>query len=263
MKSAIPLLCVTACILSFLFGLMAWLTPAVGPEAGFRWTIRISTVIAGPLSLLILFVLTLKPDPVPDFFADVSLPHFGRDGVLFAFEVIAKEHVCWLTVHYQNRFANRAVLTVAVQPSRDFLMSRNDIPSMVAELPCGPAAYGTLDIPLPIPQQYQGKKQSFDVAASIRYPKRTGALLRNSVGAPIASADLPGFGSLVLTVAHLVILGRPQLSFKFPTRIQLQLPTGVQETTDGLPDIVQDEKWVLPADFDIDAATKRSSEHPN
>jgi len=229
---------------------MAWMTPVVGPEATFRWSIRIGAVVLGPLSLLILFILALKPDPVPDFLANVSLAQFGRGGALFAFELVVKERVCWLAIHYQNRFAKRAVVTVAVQPSQNFLMSRNEMPSLTVETPCGPAAYGIVSVPMPILQQYQGKKQSFDVGASIQYPDGTGELLRNRVGRPISSADIPGFGSLISTVARVAVSGTPPLAVKSPTRVQLSLPTDVKEFADQLPDMEHEEKWVLPPGFD-------------
>ena len=184
-KSAISLLCVIVCIASVFFGLIAWLIPAVGPEATFSWSIRIASVVLGPLSLLILVVWALKPDPVPDFLAEISGPYFGRGGVLFAFEVVVRQGACWMTIHYQNRFANRAIVVAVVQPSQSFLGSRNDIPSVSVEFPCGPAGYGTVSVPLGIPRQYQGKRQSFDVGASARYPNGMGELLRNCVGHPM------------------------------------------------------------------------------
>jgi len=248
-KSIFCLLCVVVCVLSTLFGLIAWMTPATGPEATFRWSVRIGTAVLGPLSLLVLFLFALKPDPVPDLFAKISGPHFGRDGVLFAFKIAPRDGICWLTIHYQNRFANRANMVVLVQPSQNFLLSRNDIPSVIVEIPCGPAAYGVVSVAMGIHRQYQGKKQLFDVGANIQYPDGTGELLRNRVGAPISLADIPGFGSLVLTGVQIAATGTPPLTLKSPSRVPFHLPIGVQESDDGLPELEHEQPWVLPADF--------------
>jgi hypothetical protein len=245
LKSLLCLACVVTLIASVMWGLIAWISPAAGPEATFRWSVRIGACVLGPLSLILLVVLAVKADRLPDFLWRVPGRHFGRGGVVFAFQVAPKDGVCWVKVHYQNRFEKGAQLSVLIRPSKGFISGPSEIEPIAVSFPCGPAAYGVVSVPLAIDHRYQGTQQCFDVGASIAYPKGTGELLRNRVGERMSSVEMPGPGSLVMTVVRVALSGHPPLSLGIPTRIRFRLPTCVRETAEGLPEIEHREEWVF------------------
>lgn len=257
-KSVLQLICAGTLIASVLYGAISWLSP-VGADAAFAWSVRFGTLIVGGLSLSTLLYFAAKPDPVPDFIWRLRETPFGRGGVVFVFRLVEKEGACWLAIHYQNRFAMRAVAKVVVQPSQNFNMTRNEISAVFADIACGPAAYGIVEVPLGIPRQYQGKKQLFDVGASIDYPDGQGALLRRSVGAPISSVETPGLGNLLSSAVKVALSGSPPSSLGIPTRVKLQLPTGIRDTVEGLPEFEHREEWTLP---DVSDAVQPSAAKP-
>ena len=114
-------------IASTLFGLVAWISPINPQEAAFNWGLRIGSLIVFPASLIGLIYLLSRPESVPDFLAKLSKPRIGRGGVLFVFDCAARDGWAWIDVYYQNRYTNPANVTVALQPSQNFVMKRNDI----------------------------------------------------------------------------------------------------------------------------------------
>ena len=132
-------------------------------------------------------------------------------------------------------------------------MSRNDISAIVAEFSGGRAAYGVVELPLGIPMPYQGKKQLFDVAASISYPDGRGELLRSHVGDELSSAGAPRLGKVVSSALEVAVTGVPSLSLVRPSRVKLMLPVGVEENVEGL-NSEHREEWTLPNDFGVEKA---------
>ena len=249
LKPLLNLTCVAVLFVSVIFGLAAWLIPIHDQEAVFGWTVRIGACVLGPLSLVGLIWLLAKSDQLPDLLWKVPGRHFGRDGVVFAFDVVVRDGIGYLRIHYQNAYEKDADVAVLVRPSQDFLMHRNDIEPIEVDFVCGPAAYGMIDVPWAIPAAYQGTKQSFDVGASIAYLNGTGKLLRNRVGEPLSSTSIPGAGSLLARLLRVALTGRLPCSLGTPTRVQFCLPTALREFGENTPDIEQREEWVLPDGF--------------
>jgi hypothetical protein len=188
------------------------------------------------MSLVVAVALAMKADRLHDFLWKVPGRHFGRGGVIFAFQMVSKDGICWAQIHYQNRFEKDAQLSVLMRPSRGFLLSRSEIEPIAVSFPCGPAAYGVVSVPLAIARRYQGTQQCFDVGSSIAYPDGTGELLRNRVGGePISSVDIPGAGSLMKTIVKVALSGSPPFSLDIPSRARFRLPTGVRENAEDLP----------------------------
>jgi hypothetical protein len=231
-------------IASALFGLIAWLSEVNPREPALSWTIRVASVIAFPASLAGLIYLHSRPESVPDFLAKLNNLRFGRGGVLFVFECSAKNGWAWIDVHYQNRFAKPANVTVAILPSQNFVMKRNDIEPALFTFPCGPAAYGIIHVPIALKREYQGKPQQFDVSASYDYPDGTGECLRNVVGLEMSKVDFSFSKSTAVSLARMAISGR-LAGVKSQSRVKVTLPQGVAESASEVPDLVQEELWTL------------------
>jgi hypothetical protein len=240
-KSLLNVGCLLVLLASVIWGLIAWMTPAAGTEAAFRWSVRIGACILGPVSLFVLVANAVKADRLPDFLWEIPGRRFGRGGVIFAFEVASRDGLCWMRLHYQNRFDGRAEVAVLLMPSQGFLLEKSQIEPIAVQFSCGPAAYGIVSIPMAIGREYQGKQQSFDVGASVEYPEGTGELVRNGVGAPVSRFTVPSVRSMTKTVARVAIVGRPPF-LGIPSRVTFRLPTGVREAGE-LPGMDLQEKW--------------------
>jgi len=246
MKPYVGLLLTLIILLSTLFGLVSWMSAINPAEAALGWTMRIASAILFLASLGGLIVLAKAPESVPDFLDALGKPRMGRGGVLFVFGCAARDGMAWLDVHYQNRFDKPANVAVAVQPSQNFTMSRNEIDPVLIQFSCGAAAYGVIRVPIALKREYQGHKQLFDVAAQNEYPHGTGNCLRNTVGPEMSKLNVSTLRTAV-ALARFSVTGH-LVGLKFQTRVKLLLPSDVAETTDQLPPIQQDEQWVLPAD---------------
>ena len=249
-KALIIIVCAAVCVACVVAGAMAWTVPANGPAAGFRWSMRIGAIVVGSLSLLILLGVALRRELVPDFISKIPGRRFGNDGVVFTFQMVQRDGIGWLAIHYQNEYEKAAQAKVVVRPAQNFLLTRNNIDLVTADIPCGPAAYGVVEIPLAIQSTYQGKNQLFDVGASVSYPNDQGMRLRSNFANDMSSADLPGAADAVVSAVRVGLTGNPSSALTVPSRVKLRLPVGVQKSAQGLPEVQHHEEWTLPDDFD-------------
>ncbi len=244
MKQFIGLSLTLILVLSTLGGGVSWLSPINAAEPTFSWTVRIATAILFPVSLVGLIVMAAQPESVPDFLEALGKRRMGRGGVLFVFDCVARDRLAWLEIHYQNRFDKPAYVAVAVQPSQNFTMARNEIDPVLVQFSCGPAAYGIIRVPIALRREYQGHQQLFDVAAQDEYPQGTGNCLRNTVGPEISKLNVLGLKTAV-ALARFAATGH-LVGLTIQSRVKLLLPLDVAEAADQLPAIQQDEQWVLP-----------------
>lgn len=244
MRGVTSILLAGLLVVSTLFGLVAWLSPINPRESTFNWTVRIASAVIFPASLAALIYLHSRPEKVPDFLSKRKNLRIGRGGVVFVFDAAARDGWAWIEVYYQNRFANRGNVTIALTPSQNLFMKRNDIEPALFTFPCGPAAFGVVRVPMAIKREYQGKSQQFDVGADLDYPNGLGECLRNSVGAEISTLDFSIAKSMVGSLAKVAISGRP-MGVRFQSRVTVTLPTGVAASASDTPDLVQEEFWTL------------------
>jgi hypothetical protein len=240
-------------LVSFLWGLIAWLSPINPHEATFGWGVRIATAAIFPASLVALIAILARPETVPDFLDKLKQPRIGRGGVLFVFDCQARDSWAWIDIHYQNRYTQPAEVTVGIEPSQNFLMTRNEIEPVLVQFECGAAAYGVIQVPIALKQEYQGKSQLFDVAAQIEYPSGMGECLRFVVGPEMSALGFSVLESASIRLARMALSGRPR-GVKWQSRAKVNLPQGVADTKEGVPDIVQNERWTLA---DLPATTSK------
>ncbi|MBN2475470.1 MAG: hypothetical protein JXB62_12740 [Pirellulales bacterium] len=213
-------------IVSIVATAVSWF--AMGADIdGQTWAWRVGSPACGILALLVFLKIHLREDAVPDFLARRCKNFFERDGFCFTVVPAVRAECCFLDVFFQNRYANRSEATVMVAPSRGFILAAK-LRRVVVEIHCAPAAFGVARCRWPIPSKYQGKKQSLDVAATVRYPEGRGRLLRSRCG---------------------IYVGRVTntLGIEKPAHVKLRLPLCGEndEDGDGQEDIQIETLWEL------------------
>lgn len=109
-------------------------------------------------------------------------------------------------------------------------MNRAPIGAITYQIECEPAAFGVVRISLPIPRQLQGKRQSFDVGASVRYPSGKGKQVRFRDGIIIGTdADFENsFGEAIAVAGfmagHIVLHKAPTAHVQLPANVAEDLP---------------------------------------
>lgn len=171
-----------------------------------------------------------RRDKVPDYLHQHLGGYFDRGGFCFAFTASVEDGVCWLDAFFQNRYDRPCVGRIALRPARG-LFGRRDIEAITYEVRCDPGAFGVARVPLPIPATQQGKRQKFEVGASVQYPEGKGQMLRFRDGAVIRTNSNFGntFGT-ALTVAGalggVLVISRPE-------SVTIDLPICVAEDVPG------------------------------
>ena len=189
--------------------------------------LRLGITLVTVLVLGTLLWLRFRPDRVHDFLRDYSENYFNRGGFCFSFAMTVVDGTAYMVAFYQNQRDRSCLGRIALRPAQGFLLGRRDIEAITFEVDCGPAAFGVAKIPIPIPGKYQGKRQSFEVGASVSYPNGKGRRLRFRDG--ICLRRNSSFGdtfSTALTVAGamggMIVLSKPATA-------KIQLPIGVRE----------------------------------
>ena len=109
-------------------------------------------------------------------------------------------------------------------------MNRAPIEAITYLVECEPAAFGVARISLPIPRQLQGKQQSFDVGASVRYLAGKGKQLRFRDGIIIRTdADFKdsvgdAFAAAGFLAGHIVLHRAPSARVQLPVDVAEDLP---------------------------------------
>lgn len=247
MRESVKAVLLLLLIFSALAALFAWTDDR--PDTT-TWWLRIGSTAICLVSLCVLFWMQLRRNVFPDYLLDIAGEYFNRGDLCFAFDISTVEGAARLTMFYQNHRDAACRGQVALRPARGFFLGRADMETIVFQVECEPAALGFVSTSLPIPQQLQGKKQSFEVGASVRYPEgkgklvlfRDGILLRND-----SNFDNPVGTSL--TVAG---LAAGMIVFSSPAAAKLMLPIGVSETIDIGQDQERGTLW-RPGDPDLAA----------
>src|SRR5262249_32151751 len=116
---------------------------------------------------------------------------------------------------------------IALRPARGFFLGRGKMEPIAIEIKCEPAAFGTAKVAIPIPSELQGKRQSFDVGASVHYPNGKGRTPRFRDGIVLrANSDFGNAFATALTVAG-ALTG--SIVWATPAKVTLDLPGGVSQ----------------------------------
>lgn len=191
------------------------------------WILRISGPLVALLTLTVLLGLHFRRDVVPDYLQKAMGGYFNRDGFCFAFATDVVDGVCQLHTYFQNQYERPCVGRIALRPARGFF-SRASIDTIIFEIPCEAAGFGVVTLPIGLPREVQGKRQSFEVGASVEYPDGRGQRLRFRDGVFLRANEKFGDSfSNILAVAGAV---GGAIVLTTPAKVTMTLPANVADT---------------------------------
>lgn len=221
LKLAIAAPFVVFCIASF----VAWMNRVLG------W---------GDVCFPILAVIAFLPvrwsfsrvDKAPDFLVKYAGPegYFERRGVCFTIRPGLSDGHAYLDIHFQNRFARPCVGGIVLLPTAGFFRVRPRLKLPPISIECPGGAFGIARIWYSLPEEYQGRIQSFDVFGKAKYPRGRGTRLRFTEACHVGGAGFDGWSIMALFGA----LGGAILLTK-AARIKFLLPNDVSGSEENCP----------------------------
>jgi hypothetical protein len=224
MREALKVFCVVVIIFAAPAAALGWDDIAEGTRSVF---LKYGCPVLVVLALAGFLKIHFRADEVPDYLHRVIRKYFIRGGFCFGFRTKVVDRVCYLVVYFQNQQDKPCVGRVALRPARGFFLNRPKIAPIAIEIECEAAAFGSIKIAVPIPEDLQGKRQAFEVGASVYYPNRKGRTLRFRDGIVLrANSDFGNAFATTLTVAGLLT---GQIHWTSPATVTLNLPTEVEQ----------------------------------
>jgi hypothetical protein len=225
MREAGKVLCVVIFMFATPAAAVAWFDERPGTVES---ALRYACPVLSAASIGAFLKLYFRADEAPDYLRQQFATYFNRGGFCFAVRPSVADGVAYLDVYFQNQQDTRCVGRIALRPARGFFLGRADLEPVAAEIRCGPAAYGFARIPVAIPAELQGRKQSFEVGASVDRPDGRGRTLRFRDGVALrANSDFGNAFGTALTVAG-ALTG--QIVYQSPATTAIELPRGVAQT---------------------------------
>jgi hypothetical protein len=233
MSVSIKAVCALVLFVASTLAVLMWLMDR--PNATI-WFFRVGAPIAALTALAVILKLHFRADLAVDYLRKHTGSYFNRDGFCFAFDTTYTNGVAYLEAYFQNQRDTPCLGRIALRPARGFWMGRAKIEMITFELDCAPAAFGVAKIAVPLPQKLQGKRQSFEVGASVQHPEGKGQTLRFHDGIFIRTNAK--FGSGFTTALTIAGAAGGTLVLSQPATVQIELPSGVAE---DVPDDIAPE----------------------
>lgn len=207
------------------------------------WVIRVVASCLSVGALALFLKLHFRHDKATDFLRRQVGGYFDRGGFCFAITPAVVDDVLHLQAWFQNRFERPCQGKIALRPERGFFMNRPDIAGIVFDIDCGPGAFGVTSLPQPVSRELQGKRQGFEVGASVEYPEGRGQQLRFANGVAIRENTefVDTVGDLMTTAGLLT----GTLILHKGARIKFALPVGVREEIEERPQPTVKTLWRL------------------
>lgn len=212
---------------------IAWFTDR--PDA-ITWGFRLGGPALALLGLGLILKLHFRADLAPDYLRDHFQRYFNRDGFCFALIGTEIEGIAYMDAYFQNQYDQPCFGRIAARPARGFLMGRVKIETIIFEIECAPGGFGFARIAIPIPQELQGKRQSFEVGAFVHFANGKGRRLRFHDGVFLRSDS--DFGNSVGTALLVAGAATGAIVLKKPATTTVELPFGVAE---DLPENLEPE----------------------
>jgi hypothetical protein len=220
--------CALLMVVGVIAAALAW--TADRPDAttlGFR----VGGPVTAILALGMILKLHLRADLEHDYLRPLTGTYFNRDGFCFAFVVTAIDGLAFMDAYFQTQYDRPSLGRIALRPARGFFMTRAKIDSITFEIQCPPAGFGFARIAIPIPEKLQGKRQSFEVGASVRYPEGKGRRIRFHDGVFLRSNT--NFGNSFGTALTVAGAATGSIVLSKPATATIDLPIGVTEDIPG------------------------------
>ncbi len=182
MNESLKAICQLIAIISGLAAIAVWPISPQG-HSTLIWTLRIACPILFALTVWPLILDGHRPNVIPDKLREyVREPQFTRDGLVFTLTSSVRDRYFEWNVFFQNyrdRHCEAVVLIQQYALARSFRLPSVD-KRLTVRIPirCDGGAVGRATACLAMPREYQGKENSFEVYASVRYPNGAGRQLR-------------------------------------------------------------------------------------
>jgi len=219
-KSVLALLMIVGVIAA----LVAWFTDRPDETV---WGIRIGGFVGAALALGLLLKLHFRADLEPDYLLPLTGTYFNRNGFCFTFAVTAVDGVAFLDAWFQTQYDRPSVGRIALRSARGFFLTRAKIEVITFEIECPPGGFGFARIAIPVAEKLQGKRQGFEVGASVRYPEGKGRRIRFHDGVFLRSNS--NFGNSFGTGLAIAGAAAGSLVLSRPATATIELPVGVSE----------------------------------
>ena len=230
MREALKVLCVVVFMFATPAAAVAWTDPQPTLTV---WMVRCACPVLSILSIAGFLKIHFRLDKAPDYLRQQFGTYFNRGGLCFDLQATAAGGVCYLDVYFQNQQDQPCLARIAIRPARGFFLNRANLDTIAIEIHCEPAAYGVARVAIPVPANLQGKRQSFEVGASVEYPQGKGKTLRFHDG--IVFRTNSSFGDAFGTGLAVAAALTGQIFIPKPETVQLELPSSVaEEIPDGL-----------------------------
>lgn len=222
--------CVVLLIVGAIGTPIAWITDQPNAVA---WGFRIAAPTLALLALGLILTLHFRKDVEYDYLRPIAGTYFNRDGFCFAIFVNAIGGVAFMDAYFQTQYDKRSVGRIALRPARGFFMTRAKIDTITFEIECPPAGFGFSRIAIPVPENLQGKRQSFEVGASVEYPDGKGRRVRFHDGVFLRSNT--NFEDSLGTALMIAGAATGSLVLSNPETTKTYMPVDVaDEVPDGL-----------------------------
>jgi hypothetical protein len=260
MRELAKVLCVVILLFRAPLAAVAWFDDKLDFPKPVIYFLMFGCPILCALAVGLFLKIHFRADEVPDYLGPRVGTYFNRDGFCVGILPAVADGVCVFEVYFQNQYENRSVGRFAVRPARRFFLGRAKMESIIVEVDCEPAAFGVARVAVPLPAMLQGRRQSFEVGASVEYPEGKGRRLRFGNGITLrANSSFGNAFGVGLTVAG-ALTG--QIVYTSPATVTIDLPKGVAEdVTDRVRPTPVDTLWKLgaPPMAAVGARTTRSS----
>jgi hypothetical protein len=229
MREALKVLCVVVFMFAAPAAALGWFDRADGAVSLF---LRYGCPVLAVLGIAGFLRIHFRADLAPDYLHHHVGTYFNRGGFCFGFRTSVVGRICYLEILFQNQQDEPCVGCIALRPARGFFLGRANMEPIAIEIRSEPAAFGTAKVGFSIPSELQGKRQSFEVGASVHYPSGKGHTLRFRDGIVLrANSD---FGNAFATALTVVGALSGSIVWTTPARVMLDLPSGVvQDGADG------------------------------
>lgn len=246
MRELVKILCVVVLLFGAPLSMLTWFDDKLDFPTPLILFLKYGGPILCALAVGLFLKIHFRADDVPDYLGPRVGVYFNRDGFCFGIVPTVADGVCIFEVYFQNQYEKRSVGRCALRPARGFFLGRAKMESIIVEVNCEPAAFGVARVAVPLPAMLKGRRQSFEVGASVEYPDGKGRRLRFGDGITLrANSNFGNAFGVGLTVAG-ALTG--QIVYSSPATVTIDLPSGVAEdVTDGARPSTVDTLWTLGA----------------
>lgn len=211
-------------IVGIIVAVFAWTTDHPGSTTR---RLRVGAPVTAVLALGLLLKLQYRADLECDYLRSVTGTYFNRNGFCFSFVVTPIDGIAFMDAYFQTQYERPSVGRIALRPVRGFFMTRAKINAITFDVECPPSGFGFARIAIPLPANVQGKRQSFEVGASVWYPEGQGRRIRFHDGV-FLRADTK-FGDSFGTALNVAGAATGSILLSKPATATVALPDGVAE----------------------------------